>query len=244
VVTHTPSIDVTVIVPTRNEERNIRSFLVSLPPDVPLIVVDSSDDTTPHIVGSERPDNSRVIQQKVSLTEARQLGAAAATTGWLLFTDADIVFGPTYFAALASLLRGPFDLLYGPKLSSGEYATYYRWVSGGMKLCDRLGVAAASGSNLLLRRHVFWLCGGFDLSLSCNEDSEIAWRAQRQGYRTRYVDSLVVYACDHRRIEQQGRLGKTAHSLARCALLYTGLMPERWRTGDWGYWSGTRSSSS
>lgn len=236
-------LDVTVVVPTKNEERNIRPFLATLPPYVPLVVVDSSDDATADIILAERPQNSRVIRRYVPLTEARQVGARAATTSWLLFTDADITFAPTYFEALGPLLYGPYDVLYGPKLSFGPYNRYYRWLSAGMKLSDRLGMPAASGSNLLLRRHAFWLCGGFDLTLSCNEDSEIAWRASRQGYRTRYVDSLVVYARDHRRLEKQGQLGKTVHSVARCALLFTGLMPERWRTSDWGYWKDNNSTA-
>jgi hypothetical protein len=47
--------------------------------------------------------------------------------------------------------------------------------------------------------------------------------------------ALVVYAIDHRRIEG-ARAAKTLHSIARCLLLYTGLMPEDWRRLDWGYW--------
>jgi hypothetical protein len=34
-----------------------------------------------------------------------------------------------------------------------------------------------------------------------------------------------------------GVIAKTAHTLARCALLRTGLMPRRWRSHAWGYWS-------
>jgi hypothetical protein len=47
---------------------------------------------------------------------------------------------------------------------------------------------------------------------------------------------LIVYARDHRRLER-GLLGKTAHSMARCALLYADLMPSTWREADWGYWN-------
>jgi hypothetical protein len=36
----------------------------------------------------------------------------------------------------------------------------------------------------------------------------------------------------------RGVVAKTAHTLARCALLRTGLMPRRWRSHAWGYWGG------
>jgi hypothetical protein len=45
----------------------------------------------------------------------------------------------------------------------------------------------------------------------------------------------MVYATDHRRIER-GRAKKTLHSIGRCLLLYSDLMPKRLRSLDWGYW--------
>lgn len=35
----------------------------------------------------------------------------------------------------------------------------------------RLAIPVASGSNLLIRQPVLWTVGGFDLQLTCNEDS-------------------------------------------------------------------------
>jgi GT2 family glycosyltransferase len=124
---------------------------------------------------------------------------------------------------------------YGPKLSRDRYRRYYRWIARGQSLCQTVGVPAASGSNLLLPRSVLAEIGGFDLSLTCNEDSEVVWRAARAGYRVRFLADLIVYATDHRRIER-GRVRKTLHSAIRCALLYTDLMPRRLRSMDWGYW--------
>ncbi len=98
------------------------------------------------------------------------------------------------------------------------------------------GIPAASGSNLLLRRQVFTAVGGFDQTLTVNEDSEIAWRVKRRGYRVAFAPNLVVYARDQRRLAR-GHWRKTIHTLLRCTLLYTGLMPARWRSHDWGYWA-------
>jgi len=225
---------ITVIVPTKNEARNIHGFLRSLPAWLPLVVVDASDDVTPDLVRLFRPENTLLLRHPGSVTAARQFGAAHAHTDWLLFTDADVAFPPDYFERLRT--RPDCDLLYGPKRSQLGYRAYYRAFSTGQHLLQTMGIPAATGSNLLIRRDAFSDIGGFDLRLACNEDSELAWRAKRHGYRVRFAPDAIVYERDHRRL-QSGALRKTVHSLARCALLFSGLMPETWRRSDWGYWA-------
>jgi glycosyltransferase involved in cell wall biosynthesis len=225
--------DVTVIVPTRNETRNIPAFLASLPGEVSLIVVDSSEDGTPELVEILRPDHTLLVRCCCNVTQARQVGANRAKTPWLLFTDADVVFSIDYFRNLEPYEY--YDVLYGPKLSDGAFPSYYRWFSIGQRVLQLLGIPAASGSNLLIRREVLSEAGGFDLELSCNEDSEIAWRIKRRGYRVGFGNDLRVYARDHRRLHR-GVARKTFHSLARCTLMYLNLLPARRRRNDWGYW--------
>lgn len=230
----TPLDHITAIVPTRNEATNILGLLRTLPPALPLIVVDSSDDQTPDLVRRHRPDNTRVVERLATVTEARQIGAEMADTPWLLFTDADIAFASDYFERLPDALTA--SLIYGPKLSAASYKAYYAWFSWGMGALLKLGIPAASGSNLIIARDAFDAVGGFDLELSVNEDTEIAFRVKRQGYPVAFTRDLRVFATDHRRLER-GAARKTLHSLARCALLYTGLMPRGWRRRDWGYWN-------
>jgi glycosyltransferase involved in cell wall biosynthesis len=227
--------DVTVIVPTRNEARNIDAFLASLPEAVELIVVDASQDATPELVKVLRPNHTLLLRHPARIAQARQIGAEAASTDWLLFTDADVVFAPDYFDRLAAD-RGHCDALYGPKLSCDEFTRYYGWLARGQRLADALGIPAASGSNLLVNKRVLMSVGGFDLQLTCNEDSELGWRIKRHGYRIAFASDLAVIARDHRRL-YRGAWRKTLHSLARCALLYLNLVPRRWRGDDWGYWS-------
>lgn len=227
------AIDLTIIVPTRNEANNIESFLASLPPQTPLIVVDDSTDETPQLIKRYGRSSTTSLHQPSTIAEARQIGAEAAKTEWLLFTDADVIFAPDYFDNLD--LDTSADAIYGPKLSQDDYAAYYRWFSRGMQFSHWLGIPAASGSNLLIRRSVLLAVGGFDLQLTCNEDSEIAWRIKRYGRIVQFAPDLIVYARDHRRL-QRGVIRKTAHSWLRCGLLFTGLLPQPWRSHDWGYW--------
>jgi glycosyltransferase involved in cell wall biosynthesis len=226
--------DVTIIVPTRNERRNIRAFLASIPRRVALVVVDSSDDETADIVEVLRPERTRVIRRSCNVTQARQEGARVSATPWLLFTDADVVFTDDYFRNLLNYEE--YDALYGSKLSNGAFNGYYRFFARGQAMLQLFGIPAASGSNLLIRSNVFQQVGGFDLDLTCNEDSEIAWRIKRKGCRVAYAEDLRVIAHDHRRLKR-GVGFKMFHSLARCTLLYLNLLPARWRKNDWGYWS-------
>jgi glycosyltransferase involved in cell wall biosynthesis len=226
--------ELTIVVPTRNETHNIHAFLDSIPASVILIVVDASEDDTPELINKLRPERTQVICQPATVSEARQIGAQVARTSWLLFTDADVIFAPDYFSRLLTYQN--FDALYGPKLSRDHFISYYRWFSYGQWLSHWLGIPAVSGSNLLVNRRAFMDVGGFDLRLSCNEDSELGWRIKRGGYRIIFASDLVVYARDHRRL-YLGMGRKTLHSVIRCLALYWNLIPNRWRSRDWGYWS-------
>ena len=226
--------DLTVIVPTKNESQNIERFLGSLPKDISLVVVDSSDDDTPDIIADRRSENTLVIEENCNISRARQIGAEAAQSSWLLFTDADVVFPESYFGH-GVMPRGA-GVIYGPKLSRDAYVRYYKLMARGQQLSQRFGIPAATGSNMIVLKRALVEAGGFDVDLPCNEDSELAWRIARLGYRTLFDFHLCVYAMDHRRLEK-GKVTKTQHSVLRCILMYFDLMPDRWRYRDWGYWA-------
>jgi glycosyltransferase involved in cell wall biosynthesis len=236
--------DLTIVVPTRNEAANIETFLASVPPEAELIVVDNSDDDTVEIVRRRRPSRTSVLHCGESLTVARENGARAARTRWLLFADADVRFAAGYFMTLGELLDRPCPsaLLFGPKLSADDYAAHYRRLSVAQSVLARLRIPAASGSNMLVTSEAFAAVGGFDTSLSCNEDSEFGWRIARAGFAWRHEPSLIVFATDHRRL-RRGPLRKTLHTVCRCSSLYLNLIPQRWRSHDWGYWRGVRRAT-
>lgn len=234
-----PLEQLTIIVPTRNEAANIAVFLDSIPETTELIVVDKSTDGTPEIVRRRRPRHTTVLDCSESLTAARQKGALAARTRWLLFADADVKFAPGYFTALASGLAcnetASLGMLLGPKLSADDYEGHYRRLVVAQRVLAALQIPAASGSNMLVRADAFAAVGGFDTALTCNEDSEVAWRIARAGFGWRFDARLVAFATDHRRL-RRGALRKTLHTVFRCTALYLGLIPRRWRGHDWGYW--------
>jgi glycosyltransferase involved in cell wall biosynthesis len=231
--------DLTIVVPTRDEAANIATFLASLSPEVELIVVDRSTDGTADLARRVRPRRTTVIDCAEALTVARQKGALAARTRWLLFTDADVRFAPGYFGRLAELLaasgNGSPSMLFGPKLSADEYCGHYRRLAAAQRVLSMLRIPAVSGSNMLVTAEAFAAVGGFDTALTCNEDSELGWRIARAGFAWRLDPRLIALASDHRRL-RRGPLRKTLHTVFRCGALYLDLIPRRWRGHDWGYW--------
>jgi glycosyltransferase involved in cell wall biosynthesis len=228
--------DLTLIVPTKNEAHNIRRFLNTIPRQVPVLIVDASSDGTEAIIRRLGRKKVHLLRDGGNIATARQLGAEKARTEWLLFTDADMLFAEDYFECLAGLRPEPrWGGIAGAKLSQDRHRAYFKLFSLGMRICCTLGLPAASGSNMLVRRRALLESGGFDLNLSCNEDSELMWRIHRHGYRVVYASGLKVFEFDHRRLDG-GVARKTIHTLARCLLLFFDLMPAALRKHDWGYW--------
>lgn len=229
--------NLTVVVPTRNEEQNITRFLQSVPPSVSLVVVDSSTDRTPDMVEQIRP-GAEVIRARANIPVARQIGAGAADTEWLLFTDADVVFRPDYFSRLAATsVPGEVGGVVGAKATTSGYHFYHRWFTRGQAALNAFGIPAASGSNMLVRHDVLRSVGGFDPRLSVNEDTELMFRVARSGWDVDFRPDLSVLAFDHRRLEL-GLARKIAHGAIRNTALWFGWFDQAVRSSDWGYWSG------
>ncbi|MBK7781714.1 MAG: glycosyltransferase family 2 protein [Ardenticatenia bacterium] len=93
-----------LVLPTRNGPPTSPPSSGALPPDLRLIVVDASDDGTPDIINRLRPRSTQVIRSRAGVSAARQIGAEAAATPWLLFSDADVTFGPPLPSVSADFL--------------------------------------------------------------------------------------------------------------------------------------------
>jgi hypothetical protein len=121
------------------------------------------------------------------------------------------------------------------KLSRDRFRCYYGLFSFWLKLICAIGIPGATGSNMLVLKEALIRAGGFDLSLTCNEDSYLMWQVKRSGYDISFSSRLRVYEFDHRRLDK-GRIRKSLHSLIRCAVLFSGMFPDWVRRHDWNYW--------
>jgi glycosyltransferase involved in cell wall biosynthesis len=199
-------LEVSVIIPARNEEANIARVVRSLASQSCIreivVVDDQSTDKTPQILLALKDETPllRILSLHslpegwLGKTHAVTQGAAIATGDWLLFTDADTVHLP---GSLDALLRraddAHVDLL---SLSPGQETPTW-WEKAVIPLVfvtlstlfrfedvsdPKSPVAAANGQYLLVRRSVYEACGGHEaVKSSILEDVELARRIKRSG---------------------------------------------------------------
>lgn len=210
---------VSVIIPARNEARNIRRCVASLLgqsyADCEIIVVDDgSTDATPAILAELQRgaggSRLRMIQAGelpngwAGKPHAMAVGASVATGEWLLFTDADTLHRPGALAwAVQEAQQRKADLFSG--LSQMEFAD---WSSHIIMPVVVMGITAqypparvanpnadtaiANGQFLLIRRQMYDAVGGYvsaALRGSVVDDRDMAAVVKRHGGRVVLVDA-------------------------------------------------------
>jgi glycosyltransferase involved in cell wall biosynthesis len=218
----TELIELTVIVPARNEEQSLPECLKSLVAqsedifalgrDWELVVVDDrSTDRTPEIargfsgvtlIQAEEPENGWTGKNNAVFTAARR-----ARGRWLLFTDADTIHQPgSLRRAMHEAARHKVGVLsYSPRqivtglaqrslmpLIFCELALAYPPA----KVSDpNARIAAANGQFLLIEREAYRRLGGHaSVARQVLEDVELAFLAKRRkvGLWFRYADDAVA----------------------------------------------------
>ncbi|MFL5733557.1 MAG: glycosyltransferase [Chloroflexia bacterium] len=205
---------VSIVVPARNEERNLPRLLPSLlgqryPRYEVIVVDDQSEDATPAILAewAGRDPKLRVIRGG-ELPEgwkgkpfAMHQGALAATGEWLLFTDADTDHAPLALSStIAYAIAHHIDMLtILPQMELGtpsERLVMPIAVMGITALhpASRVNdpgskVAIANGQYILVRREVYEAVGGAGrVKDKIAEDLEFAKAVKSDGYRLRVAD--------------------------------------------------------
>lgn len=204
-----PSGDVDVVVPARNEERNIGALLDSLraqtkAPASIAVVDDASTDRTGAIVLEHVAADPRVkrIEGKgppegwTGKTAALTLGEAAGKSEWVMFVDADVRLDPVALAAmLAEAQRRGWDgiSLWGTWELPSFAARLLQSVIGGFvrgahpipKVNDASKPDAfLNGQILLIRRAALREAGGWEsVRTEVLEDVALARRAKKRGVR-------------------------------------------------------------
>jgi chlorobactene glucosyltransferase len=210
---------VTIIVPARNEARNIercaRSLLAQDYPDFELIVVDDgSSDATPQILAEIAAADPRL--KIVTLREALPPGwagkphamqqgyqAARPDSQFLLFSDADTFHFPTALrVAVTAAIEGKADLL--SALTGLELLSFWENVLMPLAIMgimlqyppDKINrpdskLAIANGQFLLLRREAFEQVGGYGGKLkgSLLDDRDMALAVKAAGGRLLFINA-------------------------------------------------------
>ena len=191
---------VSLIVPTRNEARNVADVLEHLPDMVSevLIVDTHSSDVTKLMASSARPDVRMIEEPRPGKGHALRTGLSAATGDVLVAMDADGSMAPEEIPRFVLPLQHGFDFTKGSRFMAG---------GGSLDITPirRLGNRALVETvNLLFNVHYTDLCYGYfalrriflqslDLrSTGFEIETEIILRAQIMGLRIAEVPSVEL----------------------------------------------------
>ena len=209
---------ISVIIPARNEQRNIRHCLeCMLQQDYPnfelIIVDDRSSDETPRILAELAGWDARLrVIEGVELPtgwagkpHALVQGVTQARGDWLCFMDADTFASPGLLSAtysMASELRADmFSILTAQVLGSFWERTVLPLVFLGLSFgfpADRVNDpsrpdAISNGQYILIKRQVYEAIGGHGaVKDHIDEDKAIAVLAKRAGFRLVLADGRGV----------------------------------------------------
>lgn len=191
---------VTLVIPTRNEARNVADVLERIPDMVTevLLVDTRSSDVTKLMASSTRPDVRIIEEPRMGKGTALRAGLAAGTSDVLVAIDADGSMSPEEIPRFVYPLQHGFDFTKGSRFMAGGQSLditpirhFGNW--GLMELVNRL-----------FRVHYTDLCYGFFAlrrvfldsleldSMGFEIETQIVLRAQTKGLRIAEVPSVEL----------------------------------------------------
>ena len=205
------AVDVSIIVPTWNEEKYLPRCLLSLVDQkdtepFEIIVVDGgSADQTVGI--AERYAGKVLVKPGLPVGAARNIGAEHAEGEILAFIDADTVASSHWVKQIADsfhnhaavAVTGPTYPYEGTHLDDLVYRVATGWAQ---PFSLRLGFPHVAGFNCAYSKTAFWNAGGFDEGRELSEDVMLGLRIRHEG-RVLFNPEMVAYT-SLRRIRKFG----------------------------------------
>lgn len=198
--------NITVVVPVRNEESSIRLLLralleQTLPPAEIIIVDGGSSDATQSIVEEQARQHSHLhlIRETDALPgKGRNVGAAAAANEWLAFTDAGVAPAHDWLAQLAAEVQAnpETDVVYGAWEPVTDTffkecaAIAYGYVPTAE--VDDTFIQSRAVFSSLMRRSVWLAVKGFSEELRSAEDLLFMKRIDEAGFNVSYAPRALV----------------------------------------------------
>ena len=200
---------ISAVIPTFMEEQYIATLLSQLAktePSIEIVVVDSkSQDNTVEIA---KRFTEKVYQiRERGIARARNYGANQANGNLIVFLDADVKL-PTNFAEKlhetfkdASIVGATCNIM--PEQGTFFEKAFFKFYNILIQITAKFK-PHARGEFFAVRKKEFMQIGGFDESLPCLEDHDLARRLSKLG-KFVFMDSLTVY-------ESMRRFRKTGFS--------------------------------
>ena len=157
-----------------------------------------------------------LVETSLGVATARNTGARAADSFWILFLDADVTI-PDYFVArlVSAAEDASLDLVTASfRAVDGSRVVNYlgSLLSRYFRMFRNTRRPALNGGCILVRRDVFTDMGGFDEKLRYGEDHDLARRSVSAGCRFAILDE-PQYLASARRFSHSGLL-ECSHALA------------------------------
>jgi glycosyltransferase involved in cell wall biosynthesis len=196
------AVDVSVIVPTWNEEKYLEKCLKSLrrqsltDPFEVIVVDGGSSDRTLEI--AHKFAEEVLVAPERPVGAARNIGAALAKGSMLAFIDADTAASENWLEETvktfnthpeAVCVTGPTLPYEGSRLDELMYEVATGWAQ---RISFRLGFPHVAGFNCAYRKDAFWRAGGFDANRELSEDVVLSLKIRRHG-KILFNDEMVAY---------------------------------------------------
>ena len=195
---------ISVIVPVRNEEASIGALLEcllnqTLPPAEIAITDGGSTDATTAIIQKyiDRGAPVRLIRTTRALPgRGRNLAVSHSSSDWLAFTDAGIEPQPDWLALLAEQARdGSVDVVYGsyePRTNTFfKECAAIAYISPPAEI-EGVSMRPRSIASALMRRQVWETVGGFPEHLRSAEDLLFMNQVEEAKFRIAYAPRALV----------------------------------------------------
>jgi glycosyltransferase involved in cell wall biosynthesis len=212
---------ISIIIPTRNEEKYIGRTLTQFEDslerlNLEIIVSDAnSTDKTAEIVRefeSRTHGRIRLVQPegKQNIAIGRNAGAARATGDLLMHMDADVRIPELdrFFTLVREKFEDPkvvaatMPLWIYPEESGLSDKLFHLFMNSTIRISFFFGVFLAKGECQLVRRSVFEQIGGYNETIVAGEDCNLFYRLHKVG-KIPYIYQLCIYHSP-RRFRQYG----------------------------------------
>jgi glycosyltransferase involved in cell wall biosynthesis len=194
-------LDFSIIIPAKNEGRNIGACLASIfstdfdTQRYEVVVVDNgSEDRTSEI--AKNYGATVYVKPGLTISGLRNFGASQAQGNILVFLDADCTVEKNWLEAAAPYLQMQDVAVFGsaPILPPDSTWVQRTWFTIREKKQTVEEVAWLESMNMFIPRHVFFTAGGFDETLITCEDYDLCTRIGRLG---RIVSDKRIRAVHH-----------------------------------------------